>query len=205
MGGRVRKLQKISKPQSRSWKGFVDGLQVSRVLKLIESGMRCQRTSKEDLSHRYRKFSEPQLRSWLALDTPSKCQNRSFTKENCHSSVSNRVRSKVTSLNDGWDGPKTKENFKTPVTLVEGVCGWMGSFWVSESNRVRDEVPTHIERGPLTQNRSFTIENCHSSVSNRVRSRVTSLNDGWDGPKIKENFKTPVTLVERVCGWIASF
>ncbi|KAL6963217.1 hypothetical protein U1Q18_050450 [Sarracenia purpurea var. burkii] len=101
--------------------------------------MRCQRTSKEDLSRRYRKFSEPQLRSWLALDTPSKCQNRSYTIENSHSSVSNRVRSKPTSLNDGWEGLKIVENFKTPVMLVKRVCGWMASFWGSETNRVRDE------------------------------------------------------------------
>ncbi|KAL6963209.1 hypothetical protein U1Q18_050442 [Sarracenia purpurea var. burkii] len=117
----------------------------------MESGMRCQRTSKEDLSHRSEKFSEPQLRSWLALDPPSKCQNRSFTIENSDSSVSNQVRSEATSLNDGWEGPKVIENFKNPVTLVEGVCGWMASFWGSETNRVRDEVPTHIGRGPLTQ------------------------------------------------------
>ncbi|KAL6963210.1 hypothetical protein U1Q18_050443 [Sarracenia purpurea var. burkii] len=113
--------------------------------------MKCQRKSKEDLSDRCRKFSEPPLRSWLALDPPSKCQNRSFTIESCHSSVSNRVRSRVTSLNDGWERPKIIKNFKTPVTLVKGVCGWMASFWGSETNRVRDEVPTHIGRGPLTQ------------------------------------------------------
>ncbi|KAL6963208.1 hypothetical protein U1Q18_050441 [Sarracenia purpurea var. burkii] len=105
----------------------------------------------EDLSRRYRKFSEPQLRSWLALDTPSKCLYRSYTIENSDSSVSNQVRSEATSLNDGWEGPKIIENFKTPVTLVKGVCGWMASFWGSETNRVRDEVPTHIGRGPLTQ------------------------------------------------------
>ncbi|KAL6952340.1 hypothetical protein U1Q18_044202 [Sarracenia purpurea var. burkii] len=165
----------------------------------------------------YAREREPQLRSWLALDTPSKCQNRSYTIENTDSSVSNRVRSKVTSLNDGWEGPKIIENFKTPVTLVKGVCGWMavsGVLKLIESGMRCQRTSIEdlsrrsekfsepqlrswlvLDKPSKCQNRSFTIESCHSSVSNRVRSKVTSLNDGWEGPKMEENFKTPVTLV----------
>ncbi|KAL6952339.1 hypothetical protein U1Q18_044201 [Sarracenia purpurea var. burkii] len=133
--------------------------------------MRCQRKSKEDLSHRSRKFSEPQLRSWLALDRPPKCKKRSFTIESCHSLVPNRVRSRVTSLNDGWEGPKIIENFKTPVTLVKGVCGWMASFWGSETNRVREEA----------------------SSLNAVRSKVmVGIDEGYL-PDAGKTFKAPVS------------
>ncbi|KAL6952338.1 hypothetical protein U1Q18_044200 [Sarracenia purpurea var. burkii] len=107
---------------------------------------------------------------------PSKCQNRSFTIESCHSSVSNRVRSKVTSLNDGWESPKTEENFKTPVTLVKGVCGWMASFWGSETNRVRDEEGPKTEENfktPVTLVKGFVDGwQVLGSETNRVRDEV---------------------------------